>query len=88
MQCLKRLYLENNRPDLADPVDPGTQARFDAGNAVGELARLCFPGGQLVDEPYYRHPQAAETTQSLLSLTGPPTLYEPALRGSGNPHPR
>ena len=38
LQCLKRLYLECYQRELADPLDPGQQALFDTGIAVGELA--------------------------------------------------
>ena len=82
-QCLKRLYLEYYHPAWADPVDDNTQARFDTGNAVGELARQRFPGGRLIDEPYNQHLQAMETTQSLLSQGAVPALYEAAFAHEG-----
>ena len=53
LQCLKRLYLESYRRDLIPPVDPAQQALFDTGNAVGELARGLFLGGQLVEEDHF-----------------------------------
>ena len=66
LQCLKRLYLECYSRDLADEVDAATQARFDTGNEVGELARQRFPGGTLVAESYLEHGQAVATTNTLM----------------------
>ncbi len=76
LQCLKRLYLECHHRELADPVSESRQAIFDAGTAVGELARQRFPGGTLIAEPYYEHPQAAEITGVLLANPPLPPLYE------------
>ena len=78
LQCLKRLYLECYHRDLADPIGPHQQAIFDTGHAIGELARQRFPGGVLIDEPYYEHAQAVTTTKTLLSDTPVPPLYEAA----------
>ena len=83
LQCLKRLYLECYNRELADPVEASQQAIFDAGTAVGELARLRFPNGVLVAEQYFEHNQAVESTQSLLSDYTVPALYEPAFTFEG-----
>ncbi len=76
LQCLKRLYLETYRRDLADPVPPERQAIFDMGHAAGELARHRFPGGRLVDGSYVDHQQAVDATRSLLSNVSVPAIYE------------
>ena len=83
LQCLKRLYLECCHSDLADPIDPSQQAIFDAGTAVSELARERFPGGTLVEEPYFAHAQAAASTLALLSDPCVPALYEAAFAFEG-----
>ena len=83
LQCLKRLYLECYNRDLADAVDAATQARFDTGNEVGELARHRFPGGTLVAESYMEHDQAVATTQTLLDGTSVVPLYEAAFTFEG-----
>ncbi len=83
LQCLKRLYLECYSRDLADPIDPATQAIFDSGIAVGEKARLRFPGGRLVDESYLEHARAIATTKALLSDPSIPALYEAAVNFEG-----
>ena len=78
LQCLKRLYLECYRRDLADEVSLSQQAIFDSGTAVGELARQRFPGGVLIAEDHSQHRQAVATTQTLLADPSIPALYEPA----------
>ena len=83
LQCLKRLYLEYHQRELADPVSESRQAIFDAGTAVGELARQRFPGGTLVVEPYYEHAGAVETTGDLLAACPVPPLYEAAFTFEG-----
>ena len=83
LQCLKRLYLESYHPELADPVDPGLQARFDTGTTVGEVARQRFPNGRLIEETHLEHDQAVETTQALLSDASVSALYEPAFTFQG-----
>ena len=83
LQCLKRLYLDCYHHDLADPVDAGQQAVLDAGTAVGELARRRFPGGILIEEPYFEHAQAVRSTLNLLSDPSVPSLYEPAFAFQG-----
>ena len=83
LQCLKRLYLDCHHRDLADPIEPGQQAIFDTGTAVGELARRRFLGGILIEEPYFEHPQAVKSTQALLSDASVPALYEPAFTFRG-----
>ena len=83
LQCLKRLYLQTHRSELADPVSPGQQAIFDSGTSVGELAQKRFPGGALVTEEYFEHRQAERTTRRLLSDSSIPALYEPAFSFEG-----
>ena len=83
LQCLKRLYLERYHRELADPMDPARQAIFDAGHNIGELARQRFPGGTLIEEPYYEHAQAVETTKVLLANRPVARLYEAAFAFEG-----
>ncbi len=83
LQCLKRLYLECYNRELADAVDASTQARFDAGNAVGELARKRFPGGRLVTESHLEHAAAVATTRKLLEAGPARPLYEAAFDFAG-----
>ena len=83
LQCLKRLYLECHHRELADPIPEDRQAIFDAGHAVGELARRRFPGGVLIAELHYEHTQAVGTTKGLLAGSPVPPLYEAAFEFEG-----
>ncbi len=83
LQCHKRLFLECYSPKLADPIDPGQQAIFDSGTAVGELARERFPGGCLIEEEYYRHSRAQAKTEKALEDRSVPAIYEGAFTFDG-----
>jgi hypothetical protein len=83
LQCFKRLYLECHSPELADPIAPAQQALFDSGTAVGELARQLFPGGRLIDEPYYAHIRALASTLEAIADQDVPTIYEAAFAFEG-----
>ena len=47
LQCSKRLWLQTHQRDLAE-ITPATQAAFDTGHRVGEVARSLFPDGVLI----------------------------------------
>ena len=49
-QCPKALWLYRHRKDLAPEIDVETQARFDTGNEIGELAMHYFDGGVELSE--------------------------------------
>ena len=66
LQCPKRLWLQTNRPELA-VVDDSQQARMDAGNVVGDLARGQYPKGTLIDGESLQ--QALKATD--MALKGP-----------------
>ena len=44
-QCPKLLWTKLNDRGAFPEVDPATQAIFDQGHAIGELAKLRYPGG-------------------------------------------
>ena len=79
LQCLKRLYLECYNRELADEISTAQQAIFDSGTAVGEMARLRFPGGRLVEESHLEHGRAVGTTRAMLADTSVSSLYEAAV---------
>ena len=78
LQCHKRLYLELYTSDLSGPVDATTQARFDVGTTVGELARHRYPNGQLIAHDHQHHADAVVQTRALLDAPRVPALYEAA----------
>ena len=83
MQCHKRLYLACHDRALADPVDAGTQARFDEGQEVGQIAHDLRPGGVLIEEDHLHPRQAMASTQEALSSPDVPALYEAAFEHEG-----
>ena len=83
LQCHKRLFLECYSPKLADPIDPGQQAIFESGTAVGELARERIPGGRLIEEEYFRHDDAVATTREVIADRSVPAVFEAAFTFDG-----
>jgi predicted RecB family nuclease len=78
LQCPKRVYLECHAGELASPPDAMIQATFDAGHAVGALARERFPGGVLIANGHHEHEIAEEVTRSALANPAVPAIYEAA----------
>ncbi|MGH7818390.1 MAG: hypothetical protein ACREQ9_01330 [Candidatus Binatia bacterium] len=78
LQCHKRLYLESYARELADPVDPLTQAVLDAGSRIGAAARQRFAGGLLITEPHGEHEEAERKTRRALAEPSLPVIYEAA----------
>lgn len=50
LQCIKSLWLKKHKKDALTPPDASTQAIFETGNLVGDLACQLFPNG--VEIPY------------------------------------
>ncbi len=63
--CQKALWLKKNRKDLMAEVDAQTQARFDNGNFLQELARCYFPEGVMVPGDIFDIVGGAERTWAL-----------------------
>lgn len=68
-------------PGLVPPVDRATQARFDQGHEVGNLARRLFPGGLEIGRGVRRWDPVVADTERALPQRRP--LYEAAFRGAG-----
>jgi len=83
LQCLKRLYFECFKRDLADPITPQQQALFDGGTVVGELARARFNPGLLIDEKYFEHAKAVQHTKEAMEDDAIKTLFEAAFSFGG-----
>ncbi len=69
------LWLTKHAPEKIPQVDESAQARFDAGNALDELARELFPGAHLVDAEIM---EAHKVSEPLLANGGPEVLLQPA----------
>lgn len=83
LQCEKRLWLQCHQPNLGTAFDASSQAVLDAGNEVGEAARLLFPGGVLVDEPPWEHEAAVRRTRDLMADASVPAIFEAAFEHAG-----
>lgn len=80
LQCPRRLYLQIHRPSLSESSEE-TEARFEIGRHVGEVARSFYPDGTLVEAS---NPlQALEATRHYLRGDKVPTLFEPAAAHNG-----
>lgn len=75
-QCDKLLWHYYNAKDRFPPIDDSTQAVFDQGHVVGELAQSLFPGGIEIGGDPKEIRAALESTQEHLPARRP--LFEPA----------
>ena len=81
LQCPKRLWLEINRPELAQ-VEAKTERLFTVGHEVGALARTLWPGGHLIEHDQDLVSAMAET-QRWLARSPETPLFEATLRHEG-----
>jgi hypothetical protein len=81
VQCLKRLYLIVNEPQMAAESDACSQTMLAQGREVGLLARQLFPRGVAVDS---RNPeQAIRETRELIANPAVPAIFEGAFEHKG-----
>lgn len=74
--CHKRLWLYKNKREVMSAPDAFTEQIFETGNEIGKEAWRIFPGGVLVDEPYYEVEKAVAKTKELMQTEL--TIYEAA----------
>lgn len=67
LQCPKLLWHHFNQRDAFPPVDAVTQAVFDTGHEVGELAKQLYPDGIEVPMHFTDLPRTASETKQLLA---------------------
>ncbi len=80
VQCHKLLWWKVHEPDAVElQPDKVLQDRFDQGKQVGELARGGFPGGVLIDLPYYAVAERIRLTQAALD-TKVPAIFEASFK--------
>src|SRR5881296_2927527 len=76
VQCHKLLWWIVHDPNAVElQPDKVLQDRFDQGAQVGALARDRFPGGVLVDLPYYATDERIQLTRKLID-DGAATIFE------------
>ncbi|MBK7592258.1 MAG: DUF2779 domain-containing protein [Betaproteobacteria bacterium] len=80
LQCPKRLWLQQHRPELAAPSEAAAN-RMAQGHKVGAAAQTLFPGGHLVGH-VDNLSAALRETEALLAQPGDVTLFEAALKAS------
>jgi hypothetical protein len=84
LQCLKRVHLEVNRPELAR-YSKATEAAFALGHEVGDAAIQCYGGGEGAYIEYAGGslgPALAETRKLMTSLFRGP-IFEATLEHDG-----
>ena len=81
LQCEKRLWLEVHRRELAQ-YSEGTQASFNVGHEVGEVARQVKGAGRLIGHDDSLKDAIAETSEALAG-TGDVLLYEATFAHEG-----
>jgi predicted RecB family nuclease len=79
-RCLKRLYLQVHRPELADPND-AADASTGQRREVEMVARKLFPGG--IEVSTTRLDQAIRMTQELLANSEVPAIFEGVFEHDG-----
>ncbi len=80
LQCPKRLWLQVNRRELAQPGE-ALENRIAQGNLVGAAAQRLYPDGVLIGHEHDLD-AALAATQDALAADGDVTLFEPALRAA------
>jgi hypothetical protein len=74
-QCLKRLYLQVHKPELAAEPDDTSDAIIEQGREVGLLARQMFPGGIEVRSEGGLD-QAIRATREIIRNRDVPAIFE------------
>lgn len=84
LQCAKRVHLEVHRRDLIE-ITPATQAAFDIGHAVGDIAIRVYGGdaGTLVPYPGGNFSPAIRQTHDLMDGLLKAPIYEATLEHEG-----
>ncbi len=75
-QCHKLLWWKVHEPDAEElQPDKVLQDLFDQGHHVGEVAQDRFPGGVLIDLPYYEREKRVTRTREVIDA-GAPAVFE------------
>jgi len=80
LQCPKLLWTHYNAKELIPPVDAATQAVFDQGHRVGDLAKQRYPGGIEVE---WTKDIAETVRQSKSLIKAAKPLFEASFMGGG-----
>lgn len=82
-QCAKRLWLEIYRPELRED-SPETEARFETGHQVGDIARRLFdPKGEGILVDFKRDGVQSAFDQTSKLLASPQPIFEAGFSANG-----
>jgi len=81
LQCHKLLWYHYNKPDEFPEIDDATQAIFDQGHLIGELAQTLFPGGTEVEWQDGGFEESIKQTKKLLKKRK--SIYEASFSAAG-----
>jgi hypothetical protein len=82
LQCPKSLWLYKNRPELRSEPDTQTEALFETGYRVGDLAKELFPGGVEIAFDPSDFDGMVRRTRELIE-GGADVIYEAAFKERG-----
>ena len=83
VQCLKRLYFEVHRPELATGSTEATEAVMEQGQQVGLVAQKAFPGGVVVTADHEHLDDAIRVTRELVGNAEAPAIFEAMFESGG-----
>jgi len=83
VQCLKRVYFEVHRPELATGSTQAGEAVMEQGQQVGLEAQKAFPGGVLVAADHEHLDEAIRVTRELVGNVEVPAIFEATFEHGG-----
>ena len=83
VQCLKRLYFQVHRPELASGLSAASEAVMEQGQQVGLEAQKAFPGGVLVAADHEHLGDALRVTRELVRNAKVPAIFEATFQYGG-----
>src|SRR5256885_16698044 len=83
VQCLKRLYFQVHRLELATGSTEATEAVMEQGHQVGLVAQKAFPGGVLVAADHEHLDDAIRVTRKLVGKPEVPAVFEATFEYGG-----
>ena len=74
-QCQKSFWFKNNRVPETNPKDEAAEERLSAGDDVGEISKMLFPGGEEIPFLGGKYQEMHDITMEKIS-SGVEKLYE------------
>jgi hypothetical protein len=82
LDCVRRAWLDLNRPDLKAPLTLASRDRMETGKLLGELARARYKEGLMLFKPGSPHDVAVAETQAAIE-SGHRCFFEATFAASG-----